>query len=89
MDGQAGRDPCRQPPLPPRIAALARSCCCPRCPAPQYRMHPAIREFPSLNFYGGNLKDGPNVLQASAGSWGAALYQGGDPCAFPALPFLP
>lgn len=26
-------------------------------------MHPVIREFPSLNFYGGNLKDGPTVEQ--------------------------
>lgn len=34
---------------------------------PQYRMHPDIREFPSLNFYGGNLKDGPNVAQVRHG----------------------
>ena len=28
----------------------------------QYRMHPSIRAFPSDYFYGGLLKDGPNVL---------------------------
>lgn len=36
-------------------------------PPSQYRMHPDIREFPSLNFYGGNLKDGPNVAQVRHG----------------------
>lgn len=34
-------------------------------PRLQYRMHPTIREFPSTNFYGGNLKDGPSVEQVS------------------------
>lgn len=49
--GQWAPLPLRQPVvLPPR----------PPC---QYRMHPVIREFPSLNFYGGNLKDGPTVEQ--------------------------
>lgn len=42
------------PPGPPRL---------------QYRMHPAIREFPSLNFYGGGLKDGPGVLQDTQRPW--------------------
>ena len=32
-------------------------------------MHPAIREFPSLNFYGGGLKDGPGVLQDTQRPW--------------------
>lgn len=31
----------------------------------QYRMHPAIREFPSEYFYSGVLKDGPNVSLAT------------------------
>ncbi|RKP19775.1 hypothetical protein ROZALSC1DRAFT_13565 [Rozella allomycis CSF55] len=31
----------------------------------QYRMHPKISEFCSKNFYGGQLKDGPNVLSES------------------------
>ncbi|KAK9824183.1 hypothetical protein WJX72_008399 [[Myrmecia] bisecta] len=30
----------------------------------QYRMHPAIREFPSNHFYGGRLEDGANVKSA-------------------------
>lgn len=34
-------------------------------PRLQYRMHPTIREFPSTNFYGGHLKDGPSVEQVS------------------------
>lgn len=29
----------------------------------QYRMHPKISRFPSFTFYGGQLKDGPNVCQ--------------------------
>lgn len=51
------------------------------CPAPalpllqmldtQYRMHPRIREFPSLHFYGGNLKDGPDMAAATARPWHA------------------
>ena len=35
----------------------------------QYRMHPIIREFPSTNFYGGSLKDGPNVLTDTERGW--------------------
>lgn len=35
----------------------------------QYRMHPIIREYPSLNFYGGSLKDGPNVLADTERPW--------------------
>ncbi|KAL4448164.1 hypothetical protein ABPG75_005383 [Micractinium tetrahymenae] len=35
----------------------------------QYRMHPTIREFPSTNFYGGNLKDGPNVASDTQRPW--------------------
>ena len=31
----------------------------------QYRMHPSIRLFPSLHFYGNNLIDGPNVISDS------------------------
>ena len=38
----------------------------------QYRMHPAIREFPSAHFYGGKLRDGECVLQASKSPPGAA-----------------
>ncbi|PRW45131.1 putative helicase MAGATAMA 3 [Chlorella sorokiniana] len=38
----------------------------------QYRMHPDIREFPSLNFYGGNLKDGPSVAQDTKRPWHAS-----------------
>ncbi|EFN56459.1 hypothetical protein CHLNCDRAFT_57676 [Chlorella variabilis] len=37
----------------------------------QYRMHPAIREFPSLNFYGGGLRDGPGVAQDTRRPWHA------------------
>ncbi|KAI7846383.1 hypothetical protein COHA_000094 [Chlorella ohadii] len=35
----------------------------------QYRMHPTIREFPSTNFYGGHLKDGPSVEQDTQRAW--------------------
>ena len=59
--------------LPPLRRATA---CCTRCPAPQYRMHPCIREFPSLNFYGGSLKDGPSVLQARAVAGAAGRGRG-------------
>ena len=38
---------------------------------PQYRMHPTIREFPSLNFYGGGLQDGPGVAAATQRPWHA------------------
>lgn len=41
----------------------------PPTPVPQYRMHPSIREFPSTNFYGGNLKDGPNVAADTQRPW--------------------
>ena len=34
----------------------------------QYRMHPAISHFPRRIFYGGNLLDGPNVLQPEYGN---------------------
>ncbi len=34
----------------------------------QYRMHPEISEFPRKIFYGGYLKDGPNVRNATYGS---------------------
>ena len=34
-------------------------------------MHPAIREFPSLNFYGGGLRDGPGVAQDTRRPWHA------------------
>lgn len=32
-------------------------------------MHPTIREFPSTNFYGGNLKDGPSVASDTQRPW--------------------
>ncbi|KAL4853029.1 putative helicase MAGATAMA 3 [Chlorella vulgaris] len=35
----------------------------------QYRMHPTIREFPSNNFYGGGLKDGPRVAEDTQRDW--------------------
>ena len=35
-------------------------------------MHPAIREFPSANFYGGGLKDGPSVAQDTQRAWHAS-----------------
>lgn len=35
----------------------------------QYRMHPIIREFPSTNFYGGNLKDGPDMATVTQRPW--------------------
>jgi senataxin len=38
----------------------------------QYRMHPVIREFPSTNFYGGGLKDGPGVAQDTQRPWHAS-----------------
>ncbi|PSC70977.1 putative helicase MAGATAMA 3 [Micractinium conductrix] len=38
----------------------------------QYRMHPAIREFPSTNFYGGSLKDGPNIQADTQRPWHAS-----------------
>lgn len=34
----------------------------------QYRMHPAISEFPRKIFYGGYLKDGPNVVHKEYGN---------------------
>lgn len=33
----------------------------------QYRMHPMISHFPRNIFYGGNLKDGPNVIKKDYG----------------------
>jgi hypothetical protein len=30
----------------------------------QYRMHPSIRRFPSNFFYGGTLRDGPNIVDS-------------------------
>ncbi len=33
----------------------------------QYRMHPGISEFPRKIFYGGYLKDGPNVQDSKFG----------------------
>lgn len=33
----------------------------------QYRMHPKISHFPRVIFYGGDLKDGPNVLSPDYG----------------------
>jgi len=35
----------------------------------QYRMHPIIRKFPSVAFYGGLLKDGPNVEKETTRPW--------------------
>ena len=34
----------------------------------QYRMHPGISEFPRKIFYGGYLKDGPNVINEEYGN---------------------
>jgi hypothetical protein len=44
----------------------------PPTPCLQYRMHPVIREFPSTNFYGGGLKDGPGVAQDTQRPWHAS-----------------
>ena len=41
----------------------AAGCPC-RMLSVQYRMQPAIREFPSRYFYGGRLEDGASVLRA-------------------------
>lgn len=38
----------------------------------QYRMHPAIREFPSATFYGGGLKDGADVAAQTKRAWHAS-----------------
>lgn len=35
----------------------------------QYRMHPRISAFPSSQFYGGQLLDGPNVQRDTAQAW--------------------
>ena len=35
----------------------------------QYRMHPDICEFPSLQFYGGNIKTGEGVLAQTTKKW--------------------
>ena len=35
----------------------------------QYRMLPEIREFPSDQFYGGELRDGPGVLKQNYREW--------------------
>ena len=37
----------------------------------QYRMHPDICRFPSLEFYGGGLKNGPRVSEDTAAPWHA------------------
>ncbi|GJP43980.1 hypothetical protein CLOM_g3376 [Closterium sp. NIES-68] len=37
----------------------------------QYRMHPMIRQFPSSEFYGGALKDAPQMAQNTARPWHA------------------
>ena len=38
----------------------------------QYRMHPAIRAFPSLHFYDNKLKDGENVKKAAGAPAGSS-----------------
>ena len=35
----------------------------------QYRMHPAIREFPSTQFYAGELEDGPKMAAKTKRPW--------------------
>lgn len=35
----------------------------------QYRMHPGISKFPSLEFYKGKLHDGPSVLETNKRIW--------------------
>ena len=35
----------------------------------QYRMHPDICEFPSLQFYNGNIKTGCGVLAQTTKKW--------------------
>ena len=35
----------------------------------QYRMHPAIREFPSTQFYSGELEDGPKMAAKTKRPW--------------------
>ena len=35
----------------------------------QYRMHPSIREFPSTQFYAGELEDGPRVAAKTRREW--------------------
>ena len=35
----------------------------------QYRMHPDICEFPSLQFYNGNIKTGEGVLAQTTKKW--------------------
>ena len=35
----------------------------------QYRMHPAIREFPSSRFYAGELEDGPKMAAKTKRPW--------------------
>ncbi|CAI5466534.1 unnamed protein product [Closterium sp. Yama58-4] len=37
----------------------------------QYRMHPMIRQFPSHEFYGGALRDAPQMAQNTARPWHA------------------
>ena len=48
----------------------------PRILRTQYRMHPAIRAFPSAHFYGNALRDGERVLRSTRTPAGAA---GGAP----------
>lgn len=35
----------------------------------QYRMHPQISQFPSLEFYDGNLKDGDGIVEKNTRPW--------------------
>ena len=35
----------------------------------QYRMRPEISSFPSLHFYQGNLRDGPNIIARTTRPW--------------------
>ena len=37
----------------------------------QYRMHPSIAKFPSTEFYHGQLKNGPTVLEDTQRPWHA------------------
>ena len=41
----------------------------------QYRMHPAIREFPSKEFYHSQLADGPNINVAPGGLYNQPYHR--------------